>query len=129
MSRAITLLLAVGVSLFGLSIAGSYDAAHKQALQEGKILVVLLAKKGHAPSNRALMRIMQDKKSSELLQKQAVFAIVFEGDKQSYPIEMLYSDTVPTLFFLDERELFVCKALRGEIDPAKIRSCLTSIKK
>ena len=107
-----------------MSVGSSYEAAHRQALAEGKILIVLLAKRGDAASKEALAKIISDKNTSKLIEKKAVFVLIFEDDKQSYPIEMLYTDIFPSLFFLDKNELFICDGLRGDIKLAKIQKCL-----
>jgi len=54
--------------------------------------------------------------------------LVSKDQKSSYPIEMLYTFTYPTLFFLDNRELFICKPIRGEISPDKLKSYLEQCK-
>lgn len=114
--------------LWGFGITSDYEAAREQARKEHKVLLVMLIKRSDNVKE-LLKQIMEDKSSSELIDKHAIFVLLYQDTKQSYPIEMLYTNTTPTLFFLNEKELFVCQALRGEIDPKKIRSCLINTQK
>ncbi len=86
--------------------------------------MVLLAKKGDN-LQKALQKMMQDKETRKLIDRHGIFVLVYKDNKQSYPIEMLYSDTTPALFFLDANELFVCETLRGSLELEKIRHCLS----
>lgn len=123
MSRVVLLLLMHSL-LFGFGMTSNYEAARKQARTEHKILLVLLAKRSDNISDM-IVNIMQDSRTSELIDKRAIFVLLYKETTQSYPIEMLYSTSTPALFFLNADELFVCKALHGNIAPKKIRSCLS----
>ncbi|WP_434580019.1 thioredoxin family protein [Sulfurimonas sp. NW15] len=105
-------------------LENSYSNAHQKAVQENKILMVYLTKKHSAACNKELFKIINSKKVSSLIEKYAVFVIVYQKQKESFPIEMLYTVQYPTLFFLDENELFRCKALRGHMKPSDIAGCL-----
>ncbi|WP_418640502.1 thioredoxin family protein [Sulfurimonas sp. ST-27] len=105
-------------------LENSYSNAHQKAVQENKILMVYLTKKYSAACNKELFKIINSKKVSSLIEKCAVFVIVYQKQKESFPIEMLYTVQYPTLFFLDENELFRCKALRGHMKPSDIAGCL-----
>ncbi len=105
-------------------LENSYSNAHQKAVQENKILMVYLTKKHSAACNKELFKIINSKKVSSLIEKYAVFVIVYQKQKESFPIEMLYTVQYPTLFFLDENELFRCKALRGHMKPSDIARCL-----
>ena len=110
--------------LFGFGMTSNYEAARKQARKEHKTLLVLLAKHSDNVSDM-IANIMQDSRTSELIDKRAIFVLLYKDTTQSYPIEMLYSTSSPALFFLNADELFVCKTLHGDIAPEKIRSCLS----
>ncbi len=47
--------------------------------------------------------------------------IITEGQKSSYPLEMLYTLTYPTLFFLTPHELFLSDMLIGFKSPKEFR--------
>ncbi len=110
--------------LFGFGITSDYEAARELARKEHKILLVLLSKRSDNISE-TIMKIMQDKKTSGLIDANALFVLLYQDTTQSYPIEMLYTDITPTLFFLSSDELFICKALRGTIELEKIQTCLS----
>jgi len=101
----------LALNLYAFRIESSYDKAHQKALKEHKILLVFLTKKGCDYCNKELQKILQNKMLNALIEKKAVFAIVRQGQKESYPIEMLYTKNYPALFFLNENELFTCKTL------------------
>jgi len=109
---------------FGFSIESSYEKAHQKAVKEDKILMVYLTQKGCHRCRDELVKILQNKKLRLAIEKSALFVVVLKNQKESYPIEMLYTSEYPTLFFLDKRELFLCEALRGETKVDKILECL-----
>ena len=124
MSRVVLLLL-IHSLLFGFGMTSDYEAARKQAQKEHKILLVLLVKHSDKIKiNDTVVTIVQDKKTSDLIDKHAIFVLLYQDTTQSYPIEMLYTDITPTLFFLGSDELFICKALRGTLELEKIQNCL-----
>ena len=45
-----------------------------------------------------------------------VSVLITKGQKETYPIEMLYTMTYPSVFFLDAQELFVGENIFGYID-------------
>ena len=105
-------------------IENSYNSAHQKAIKMNKILLVYLIKKNCAYCNGELMKIMQNKRLSALIDKKTVFVIVNQEQKESYPIEMLYTTDYPTLFFLDKYELFHCQSLQRNIEVQDIENCL-----
>jgi len=105
-------------------IESSYESAHKKALKEHKMLIVFLTKKSCSHCNNTLEKIILNKNVTSLIGKKALFCIVTKEQKESYPIEMLYTLEYPTLFFLDSTELFVCDALKGNIKLSQIQNCL-----
>jgi len=116
------LLLCSGV--FAFSIESSYEAAHKKALQEEKLLVVFLTKKGLSRASRRLQMLLESKEISDAIEKEAVFVIIYKDQRESYPIELLYTQEYPTLFFLNNEELFTCEAQRRDIDKKALLECL-----
>ncbi len=121
------LLLLLVLSLYGLQIEHNYDDAHKKALQNDKTLVVFLTKHTCPYCNKELAKLLNDKQIRTLLEKNTVFVIVTYEQPTSYPIEMLYTDRYPSLFFLDTYELFTCKALRGDINLKKFENVWSSV--
>ena len=123
----IKILLLVLLLLFeaeGFKIENRYDTAHQKALKSDKILMVYLTKKNCPACNKELIKIMSNKKIASLIEKDAVFVVVYQKQQESYPIEMLYTTYYPALFFLDKYELFSCEALQRNIKPQEIINCL-----
>jgi len=48
------------------------------------------------------MKIINSNNISSFIEKNAVFVIVYKEQKNTFPIEMLYTTQYPTLFFLDK---------------------------
>ena len=117
------ILLCIPFIIHALSIEHSYEKAHQKALQEKKVLIVFLTKKGCKHCNKELQKILHNKKLHHIIEKKAIFLIVLNTQKETYPIEMLYTDTYPAIFFLDKNELFTCKRLHTISIPA-IKQCL-----
>jgi len=122
--KSVVLILLVLFELQGFTIENSYNAAQQKALKSNKILLVFLTKKGCSVCNKALVKMIKSKSLASLIEKNAVFVLIYQEQKESFPIEMLYTTQYPTLFFLDREELFTCKALRGNINITKIIRCL-----
>jgi hypothetical protein len=111
---------------YAFTVESSYAAAHKKAIEENKIMMVFLSERGSNSCNTKLLQIIQNKKITKLIEEKAVFVVIMKDQKESYPIEMLYSRVYPTLFFLDTDELPHCRALHLEITNKEISNCLQS---
>lgn len=103
---------------------GDFEKAHKQALKEGKSLMVLLIKKECKKCKETIKSTFINKSYIDTINDKFISVIVTKNQKESYPIEMLYTFTYPTLFFLDNRELFLCNPIRGEITPESLKTHL-----
>ncbi len=112
------------VMLQGFTLESDYNRAHQKAMQSDKIFIIFLTEKECVACNKELMKIMNAKNVSSLIEKNAIFVVVYKEQKNTFPIEMLYTTQYPTLFFLDKNELFSCKALRGNIQPKELMNCL-----
>lgn len=88
--------------------------------------MVLLVRKNNKRDLKILNQLIKDKKLSSLIEQKAVFTIIQEGTKQSYPIEMLYTTTYPALFLLDKNELFI-EAFRGDIVAKKLEEIVLKL--
>ena len=103
---------------------GDFDKAHKRALKENKKIMVLLIKKDCIPCQEAIKTTFINQVYINKINSEFISVLVTKNQKNSYPIEMLYTFTYPTLFFLDNRELFICEPMRGEVTPDKLKSYL-----
>jgi hypothetical protein len=107
-------------------VESSYAKAHTKALKTGKSLVVFLTKKDCPQCNVELAKIIHNEDISLAISKYAVFVIVRQGQKESYPIEMLYTMQYPALFILDQKELQKCNESAVKFDIKHIVQCLYS---
>ncbi len=101
---------------------GDYDKAHQKALKEDKFLMILLIQKDSKESKRVLKDIFINQVYIDKINKEYISVIVTYNQKQSYPIEMLYTDIFPSLFFLDKYELFIYEPFRGDIKKEMMES-------
>jgi len=93
---------------------GNYDAAHQKALKEHKPLLVLVVKKNDPLSSWIIKHTLMDKPYVDMINKNMVSVIVTYEGALSYPIEMYYTTTFPTLFFVNsQKELFLREPLYG----------------
>ena len=107
---------------------GNFDKAHQQALKENKKLMVLLIKKDCAPCKETVKDTFINQQYIDKINNDFVSVIITKDQKSSYPIEMLYTLEYPSLFILDNRELFVCEPIRGNVTPDKLKSYLEECK-
>ena len=90
--------------------------------------MVLLIKKDCPKCKQTLKTAFLNQTYIENINKNYISVIVTKNQKASYPIEMLYTFTYPSLFFLDNKELFICEPIRGGITPDKLNIHLKSCK-
>ncbi len=103
---------------------GSYALARQEAHMQEKDILVLLVQKKNQHINKIIQESFMDQAYIAKLNQKFVAVIVEKGAVQSYPIELLYTQVFPSLFFLSHDELFLCKPLEGKITPAKIEEKL-----
>ena len=119
-------LLALTLNASHVSWYGNFDKAHQTAIKENKKLMVLLIEKDCKSSQESIKTTFINQPYIEEINDNFISVIVTKNQKESYPIEMLYTFVYPTLFFLDNRELFVCKPIRGEVTPERLKTHLKS---
>jgi thioredoxin-related protein len=117
-------LLVLTLNANHVSWYGNFDKAHQAAVKENKKLMVLLIEKDCKPCKESIKKTFINQLYIEEINDSFISVIVTKNQKESYPIEMLYTFTYPTLFFLDNRELFVCKPIRGEVTPERLKNHL-----
>ena len=103
---------------------GDFDKAHKKSIKENKKLMVLLIEKDCDLSQKTIQTIFMNHPYIDKINSEFISILVTKDQKSSYPIEMLYTYTYPTLFFLDNKELFLYEPIRGDITPDKLKSYL-----
>jgi len=94
---------------------GNYDMALQKAHKEQKPLMVLLVKKECSFCNDVIKDTFMGREYVKYLNQKFVSVIVTYEGRVSYPIEMFYSTSFPTLFFVSSKtETFLAKPLYGE---------------
>jgi len=104
---------------------GSYELARKSAQTENKNILVFLVKDNNEKIRKVIQKNFMNQPYIEKMNAKFVAVIVQKGTRQSYPIELLYTQTDPVLFFLSAEELFLCKPLEGVITPLKVSQKLS----
>ena len=119
LSRAVPFFLLLSVCLFASDVRwfGDFETAHKQAINKNKKIMVLLLKDTKPTCQKILNKLFRNRSYVDEINKNYISVIAVKGQKQSYPIEMLYTTVYPTIFFLDATEIFLCEPLMGNITP------------
>ena len=105
---------------------GDYVSAHALSQKSGKPLLVFVAKAGDNKTNEVLRTVFMNQSYIQKLQNSTVPVMVTYEKETSYPVEMYYTTTFPTLFLVDAKtELFLDIPLYGEeITPAHLSRLL-----
>ena len=91
---------------------GNYDKALQKAQKVHKPLMVLLVKKECPSCNDVIKDFFMGQEYVKYLNQKFVSVIVTYEGRESYPIEMFYSTSFPTLFFVSSQtETFLAKPL------------------
>jgi thioredoxin-related protein len=108
---------------------GNYDKALQEAQKEHKPLMVLLVKKECSSCNDVIRDAFMGQEYVKHLNQKFISVIVTYEGRESYPIEMFYSTSFPTLFFVSSQtESFLSEPLYGKsIDKNRIENILKEI--
>ncbi|MDT8339737.1 MAG: thioredoxin family protein [Sulfurimonas sp.] len=91
-----------------------FDAALFKAKAQKKELLLLVLKKECAASKKIFVEVFSDKEVQKEVNRKYIAVVVFFEYENSYPIELFYTQTFPTLFFVSSRdESYLQKPLRG----------------
>ncbi len=91
---------------------GNYDKALQKAQEAHKPLMVLLVKKECPSCNDVIKDYFMGQGYIKYLNQKFISVIVTYEGRESYPIEMFYSTSFPTLFFVSSQtETFLAKPL------------------
>jgi hypothetical protein len=89
-----------------LPIRGEYESARREAIREGKSLLLLLDRPGGRQGAAMVRRMLGDPPLRKLLAERTVVVLITAGTKSRYPIELYYTTRFPALFLIDPlREL------------------------
>ncbi len=104
---------------------GMFDKALQESRMTGKPMLVMLVRRNCAPCSRMVAKALGDPRIVTWINRNAVGVLVTEGIGD-YPIEMLYTLEVPTLFLLSPQETFLRPPLRGERNAEEVLEWLNS---
>ncbi len=126
LSVLLLLLLSVLVNADNIHWLGDYDKALEEARKSDKNLLVYLVKNNCQPCKNKIKNYFINKKYIKSINEKFVSVIVTYEGKTSYPIEMYYSTTFPTLFFVNSKtESLLAKPLYGDkIDDKTIKESI-----
>ncbi len=105
----------------------NYDKAHQEARKEHKSLMVLLIKEDCHLCYKMLRTTFKDQPYLKKINEKFVSVLVTKGQQGSYPIEMLYTMTYPSVFFLNSKELFIGENIYGYADSDAFEKHLKSL--
>jgi thioredoxin-related protein len=115
-------------SLFGEYIywQGDYNKALKEAKEIKKPLMVLLIENNCSRCKSVIRDVFTNQPYIEKFNKKFISIIVNRDYKYSYPIELYYSNSYPTLFFVDsQNETFLIEPIYDKnITKERINSLL-----
>jgi len=114
--RMLLLLFITAAALFSEHIRwqSDFDKALFEAKKEKKELLLLVLKKECAECREVFVSLFNDKEVQEKVNKKYVAVVSFFEQKNSYPIELFYTQAFPTLFFVSSKdESYLQEPLRG----------------
>lgn len=105
----------------------NFDEAHHQAVKNSKKLMVLLLGNNSKVNKEILIESFMNNDYIDRINEEYISVIVTKDQKTSYPIELLYTTDYPSVFFLNNLEIYLCEPLRGEgsVNPDRIRNHLS----
>ena len=120
------LLLLLGLTLSADHVRwqGDFEKARVEALKEKKEIMVLLIKSNCSPCMKMLRTTFIDQAYIAYINQHYISVLVNKDQKQSYPIELLYTLEYPTIFFLDTQEVYTKDALVGYVTPDTLEQYL-----
>lgn len=100
---SLLLLCVIGFSE-NISWRGNYDEALMEAKKEKKELLLLIVKKDCAKCKSVFIDIFNEKEIQDRVNKKYISVVVFFENKNSYPIELFYTQQFPALFFVSRED-------------------------
>ena len=94
---------------------GDFEKARAQAVQEKKGLMIFLIADNDKTAKKMLTHSFQNQTYISCINKNYISILIQKDQSSSYPIELLYTLEYPSLFFLDNQELFTKETLSGYV--------------
>jgi len=124
--KGLLLLLTFGLSLHAEHVQwqGDFEKARVKAIEDKKELMILLITPECSACKQMLRNTFMDQGYITYINQHYVAVLLTKDQKQSYPIELLYTQEYPALFFLNTYEIYTKEALFGYINPARLQKYL-----
>ncbi len=90
--------------------------------------MVLLVEKECAACSEMLSSTFRDQAYIPWINENFITVLITKDQRQSYPIEMLYTLTYPAIFFLTPQELFLSDPIFGLIGPEAFQKYVETLK-
>jgi thioredoxin-related protein len=102
-----------------------FDEALFQAKKEKKEIILLVLKKECTECKKVFVEVFNDKEVQEEVNKKYIAIVVFFEHENSYPVELFYTQSFPTLFFVSsDDESYLHKPLSGKIIKGELMKSL-----
>jgi len=128
--RSLIILFALIVTLEANSISwySNFDSANHEALKSSKKMMVLLIEKNSTQNKNTLINAFMNQDYIDEINEQYISVIITKDQESSYPIEMLYTNEYPSVFFLNSLEIYVCEPIRGGVSSDRLKAHLEKCK-
>lgn len=126
----IIILFVLNLHSENISWYGSYDKALAEAQAEKKDMMILLVSNRDKSSHKLLKELFINQEYIEYINKTFITILINVEYKSSYPIELFYTTTFPSLFFASYKdESFLTHPLYGLEKKSDFLKVLNKIKK
>jgi len=123
-------LLVLSTSVFGSSIKwhGDYTQALLSAKKQNKNIMLFLQEKDCGECKKMLQTTLYNQDYIKKINDSYISIIVQRENKISYPIELFYTLTYPTVFFINTKdESFLTNPIYGYVTPQKFEQHFLTI--
>ena len=126
----ISILFIFSLQADSISWQGKYDKALEASHHQKKDMMILLVSSKHKESLNVLKKLFMNKEYVEYLNKKYINILINVDYKTSYPIELFYTTTFPSLFFASHKdESFLIDPIYGLDKEEEIVEILEKLKK
>ena len=106
----------------------NFDKAHHKARKTSKKIMVLLIEKDAKANNNILVNTFMNQDYIDKINEDYISVLITKNQDISYPIELLFTTIYPSVFFLNDLEIYVCEPIRGGLTPERLKTHLDKCK-
>ena len=124
--RLFFIFISLFVSLYANHVHwfANYEKAHLESLRVKKPLMVLMLKDNSKASTAVIQKVFMNQPYVDYINENFIPVVILKDQKEIYPFEMLYTLKFPSLFFLNDKELFIKNKIRGNVTPKELKRSL-----